>query len=145
MRVLVATDGPWLVDEIVAALGDPDTSFTAVSEGREVAKVVAGSRQRPYDVGLLDLQIGSMGGIAVAMAQRLDESADLVPHVPLLVLLDRFADVHLARRSGAEGWLIKPLDPLRLRRAVRAVTAGGHYHEGWADVQAHRAPITTVG
>ena len=145
MRVLVATDGPWLVDEIVAALGDPDTSFTVVSEGREVAKVVAGSRQRPYDVGLLDLQIGSMGGIAVAMAQRLDESADLAPHVPLLVLLDRFADVHLARRSGAEGWLIKPLDPLRLRRAVRAVTSGGHFHEGWAEVQAHRAPITTVG
>ena len=33
------------------------------------------------------------------------------------MLLDRRADVYLARRSGAEGWLIKPLDPLRLKRA----------------------------
>lgn len=143
MRVLLATDATWVVDEVVAALGDADTSFTVVSEGREVAKVVAGSRERPFDIGILDLQIGSMGGIAVAMAQRLDESTDLVPTMPLLVLLDRFADVHLARRSGAEGWLVKPLDPLRLRRAVRTVTGGGTFHEGWAEVQARRAPLPT--
>ena len=105
-----------------------------------MAKVSAGSRERPFDIGILDLQIGSMGGIAVAMAQRLDESTDLVPKIPLLVLLDRFADVHLARRSGAEGWLVKPLDPLRLRRAVRTVIGGGTFHEGWAEVQARRAP-----
>ncbi|CAN5861813.1 MAG: response regulator [Ilumatobacteraceae bacterium] len=142
MRVLLATDAPWLADEVVAALGDADTSFTVVSEGREVAKVVGASRERPFDIGLLDLQIGSMGGIAVAMAQRLDESGDLVPTIPLVVLLDRFADVHLARRSGAEGWMVKPLDPLRLRRAVRAVTTGGTYHEGWDDVQARRSPIS---
>ena len=45
------------------------------------------------------------------------------------MLLDRVADVHLAKRCGADGWLIKPLDPLRLRRAARAV-AGGGYSEG---------------
>ena len=44
-------------------------------------------------------------------------------------LLDRTADVHLARRSGADGWLVKPLDPLRLRKAVRTVLAGGSYQE----------------
>ena len=54
-----------------------------------------------------------MGGMAVTMALRLDESAGMLPHVPVLMLLDRRADVHLARRSGADGWLIKPLDPLR--------------------------------
>ena len=33
------------------------------------------------------------------------------------MLLDRRADVHLAKRSAADGWLIKPLDPLILQRA----------------------------
>ena len=79
---------------------------------------------------IFDLQIGSMGGMAVTMALRLDESSGRLPHVPVLMLLDRVADVHLARRSGADGWLVKPLDPLRLRRAVRAVLDGGTYHEG---------------
>ena len=45
---------------------------------------------------VLDLQIGSMGGMAVTMALRLDESSGRLPHVPVLMLLDRVADVHLA-------------------------------------------------
>ena len=98
------------------------------TEGREVAGVV--KDREPFDIALLDLQIGSMGGMAVTMSLRLDESSGLLPHVPVLMLLDRVADVHLAKRSGADGWLVKPLDPLRIRRAVRAVTSGGTYREG---------------
>jgi CheY-like chemotaxis protein len=92
-----------------------------------VARAVAA---RKPDVALLDLQMGSMGGIAVAMQQRLDESVGAAPRVPLVLLLDRAADLHLAKRSGADGWLIKPLDALRIRRAVRAVTSGGTVQEG---------------
>ena len=45
------------------------------------------------------------------------------------MLLDRRPDVFLARRSGAEGWLVKPLDPLRLRRADAALLDGGTYYD----------------
>jgi len=57
-----------------------------------------------------------------------------LPHVPILVLLDRTVDIHMARRSGADGWLIKPLDSLRLRRAARAIAGGGCYGEGLPEV-----------
>jgi len=130
--VLLATDAEWLVDDVVAALGDADTSFTVCSDGREVSKQVT-KRMKDgdsFDIAVVDLQIGSMGGIAVTMALRLDASAGNAPDIPILVLLDRVADVHLAKRSGANGWLVKPLDPLRLRRAVRAIVAGGTYTEG---------------
>jgi DNA-binding response OmpR family regulator len=50
------------------------------------------------------------------------------------MLLDREADIHMARRSGADGWLIKPLDALRLRRASRAVAGGACYAEGLPQV-----------
>jgi hypothetical protein len=50
------------------------------------------------------------------------------------MLLDREADIHMARRSGSDGWLIKPLDALRLRRASRAVAGGGCYAEGLPQV-----------
>ena len=46
------------------------------------------------------------------------------------MLLDRSADIFLAQRSAAEGWLVKPLDVIRLRRAVRAVVGGGTYTDG---------------
>ena len=127
MHILLATDVEWIVDEITAALGGPDTSFTVCSEGRLVSDLV---EQRAPDLAILDLQIGSMGGMAVTMALRLDESAGTLPHIRVLMLLDRAADLHLARRSGAEGWIIKPLDPLRLKRAAAAVARGEAYTEG---------------
>ena len=127
MHVILATDADWLVDEVVAALGDSDTSFTVCREGRLVAGLV---KERTPDLVILDMQIGTMGGIAVTMDLRLDESAGTLPHVPIMILLDRDVDVHLARRSGSDGWLIKPLDSLRLRRASRAIAGGGCFAEG---------------
>ena len=127
MHILLATDAQWIVDEVTAALGGADTTFTVCRDGHVVVSVV---EEREPDLAILDLQIGAMGGMAVTMALRLDESAGMLPHVPVLMLLDRRADVHLARRSGAEGWLIKPLDPLRLKRAATAVVRGGTYVEG---------------
>ena len=62
--------------------------------------------------------------------------------MPVLLLLDRVADVHLAKRCGADGWLIKPLDPLRLRRAARAVAAGSRYTEGLVEHAGPGAPTT---
>ncbi|MDA0370803.1 MAG: response regulator [Actinomycetota bacterium] len=131
MHVILATDADWLVDEVVAALGDSDTSFTVCREGRLVAGLV---KERTPDLVILDMQIGTMGGIAVTMDLRLDESAGTLPHVPILIVLDRDVDVHLARRSGSDGWLIKPLDSLRLRRASRAIASGGCFAEGLPEV-----------
>jgi DNA-binding response OmpR family regulator len=37
--------------------------------------------------------------------------------------------VFLARRSGAEGWILKPLDPIRLRKAVTALLEGHTWHD----------------
>jgi two-component system nitrate/nitrite response regulator NarL len=121
VQILVATDADYVVNDVTAALGGPDVSFTVCREGREVSRLVD---EREYDLAILDLQIGSMGGMAVTMGLRLDESSGLCPHVKVLMLLDRHADVHLARRSAADGWLVKPVDALTLKRAVRTILEG---------------------
>lgn len=127
MHILIATDAQWVLDEVTAALGSSATTFEVVTDGRRVAPLVA---ERTPDIAILDLQIGTMGGMAVTMDLRLDHSSGALAPVKVLMLLDRAADIHLARRSGADGWIIKPLDALRLRRAVREITAGGTYTEG---------------
>ena len=137
MHILIATDANWLVDDIVAALGTDDTTFTVCRDGRAVAGQVAAMTP---DLCILDLQVGSMGGMAVTMSLRLDESAGALPRVPILMLLDRRADLHLARRSAADGWLIKPIDSLRLQRAAHAVATGGTYTEG-LDAEAGAVPL----
>jgi DNA-binding response OmpR family regulator len=125
--VLVAADADWVIDEVKAALVDRVTSFTICRQGQDV---VPATLERQPDLAVLDLQIGNMGGMAVCMELHLEESSGRLAHVNVLMLLDRKADIHLARRSGAEGWLIKPLDALRLHKAAAAVLDGGEYREG---------------
>lgn len=132
MHILIATDAQWVVNDVVAALDAPSTTFTIISNGREVATAVAA--QTP-DIAILDMQVGSMGGMAITMDLRLDQSDGRLPKVPVLMLLDRVADIHMARRSGADGWTIKPLDSLRLRKAVTEIAAGGCYAEGLPAVE----------
>lgn len=127
MHILLATDADWIVDEVTNALGGPDDTFTVCRDGRVVTDQI---KARTPDLAIFDLQVGSMGGMAITMSLRLDESAGALPHVPVLMLVDRRADLHLARRCGAEGWLIKPLDALRLKRAAKAIVGGGTYTEG---------------
>ena len=133
MHILIATDAQWVVNDVVAALDAPSTTFQIISNGREVAKAVA--LQAP-DIAILDMQVGSMGGMAITMDLRLDQSDGRLPKVPILMLLDRAADIHMARRSGADGWTIKPLDSLRLRKAVQEIASGGCYAEGLPTVDA---------
>src|SRR5579859_1956560 len=120
-NILIASDGAWLHDKIRSMLAGAGTSMTAVWAGVEVLGAVCDDE---IDLVILDLQIGSMGGMATCLDLRLEEGAGRAPHVPVLMLLDRRADVFLARRSGADGWLVKPLDPIRLRRATSVLLRG---------------------
>jgi len=124
--VVVAADAPWVVDEVKAVLSDPDDHVRVVDAGVEVLPEVVADKP---DLVILDLQIGNMGAMAACMELRLEESAGRIDHVPVLLLLDRRADVFLARRTEAEGWIIKPLDPIRLRKAIRSILAGDGYED----------------
>jgi len=122
--ILVASDAPTLRREIEAVISGPDVEVEAVTSGPEVIAAVA---EESPDLVIVDMQMGNMGGMAVTLELRLQESYDALDHIPVLMLLDRRPDVFLARRSGAEGWLVKPIDPIRLRRAVSALLDGGTF------------------
>jgi CheY-like chemotaxis protein len=124
--IVVASDAPSVRRAIVAVLETPATDIWEVASGPETLAAVA---EEPPDLVIVDLQMGSMGGMAVCLELRLEASYGNLPHVPVLMLLDRRPDVFLAKRSGAEGWLVKPLDPLRLRQATAALLEGGTYFD----------------
>ena len=135
--ILIVSDAPWLRDEVRSVLTEPDTTVREVSRGAEVRPAV---QEKAPDLAILDLQIGKMGGMATCLDLRLEEGAGRLPRVPVLILLDRRADVFLARRAKADGWVVKPLDPMRLSRAIRTVLAGGRYED-----EAYRPPTVPVG
>ena len=138
--VLISSDSAWIRDDVDAVVGGPDTTIRWVQEGAEVLPAV---RDREPDLVVLDLQIGNMGGMATCLELRLEESAARLPHIPVLMLLDRRPDVHLARRSEADGWLVKPLDPIRIRRAVAELLAGRVFEDkAYLPYDASTAPAT---
>ena len=121
-EVLIATDADAVFAEVEAALVDESTTVVRVRTGQAVAGVVAESTP---DLVILDLQIGNMGGIATCIDLRHEAGVGRLPDVPILMLLDRQADVFLAKRSDADGWVVKPLDAFSLRRAATAILDGG--------------------
>jgi DNA-binding response OmpR family regulator len=124
--LVVVSDEDAMVDAIDAAVGGPDVTLRHVRSGVQVLPEL---RRELPDLVILDLQIGRMGGMATCMDLRLEESAGRVGHVPVLMVLDRRADVFLARRCGADGWILKPLDPIRVGQAVRELLDGGCYED----------------
>lgn len=125
-EVLIVSDSASVLDELRSALEDQETSIRELTSGEAVRGDVEADAP---DLVITDLQVGNMGGMAICLDLRLEESGDRIPHVPVIILLDRRADVFLAKRSAAEGWLVKPLDPLRIRRAAKAVLGGGTFHD----------------
>ncbi|WP_419842509.1 response regulator [Candidatus Poriferisodalis sp.] len=118
--VLLATDADWVVEEVAGALCAPDVSFRVVRSGHEVRPAVAASTP---DLVILDFQIGNMGGMATCLDLRLESGVGRLPRLPVLMLTDREADAFLARRSDADAWLVKPLNPLLLRSTAQELLA----------------------
>jgi len=118
--VLVAADAQWVRNQVRAAFVGPGQTVLEVARGQEVRTAVA---QHKPDLVVLDSQIGNMGGIACALDLRLEASANRLPTVPVLLLLDREADRFLAQRTGVSGMLVKPVDAATLRLCARQLSA----------------------
>lgn len=125
-RILLAADSKSVRDEVRSVLADGETSFIEIDRGNNVVEI---AKKQPLDLAILDMQMASMGGIATCLELRLEESGGRLEHIPVLLLLDRRPDVFLARRSGAEGWLIKPLNSVRIKNCVKTLLNGGEYHD----------------
>jgi len=125
--VLVASDAEVVFDMVDSALGSASVDVEWVRQGRGVRQAVIDLEP---DLVVIDLQIGSMGGVAATLDLRNEESGERLYRQQVLLLLDRAADVYIAQQSGADGWLIKPLDAARLQQAAGAVAGGGTWFEG---------------
>ena len=118
--IVVAADAKWVRDLVKSACTAKDQRVVEVTRGQQMRDVVG--RETP-DLVILDMQIGNMGGLAVAIDLRLEGAAGRIPDTSILLLLDREADRFLAKRVDADAELVKPVDPGTLRRTVEQLLA----------------------
>ena len=116
-RILVVADTQWVINDVISALSLPGFEVTQHDDPRTLVAAVV--EQRP-DVVAVDLQVGTMGGMAMTRAIKDAVEAGELPQVPVVLLLDRVADGFLAKRAAANSWLVKPFSPHQLREAVDA-------------------------
>ncbi len=149
-NVLVVADATWVIDEVRAAIEGRGTAVEVARRGQHVLPAVRASMP---DVVVADLQIANMGAMAISLELRHERDAGRLPHVPIVLLLDRLADIYLARRSMVDGWALKPLNALTLRRTVAAAATGDGRFEGideseWPALRAaargEEAPVAPV-
>lgn len=119
-EILLVADLPWVAEAVQAALGGAPYHLATVAEPAEAA---SWCREHAPAVVLVDLQIGSRGGMAVVRDLRAAAQAEGATPPPTVVLLDRSVDAFLARRSGADAWIRKPFSGFALRRLLDRLAA----------------------
>ena len=112
-KVLLVSDSQWVTNNVKAALSLGDWDLEEVDDPRQAANRVG---ETGADAVLVDLQIGSMGGMAVIRDIRASTDEETRPRTVLL--LDRSADDFLARRAGADVAVVKPFTAHELRTAL---------------------------
>jgi DNA-binding response OmpR family regulator len=119
-KILVAADAASIRDELAAALVGPGYEVVGVARGQDVLQAV---KDGDVDLVIADLQVGNMGGFAIAKALHLEEGSGRMAHTPMVLLLDREADKFLGGRAQVEAQLVKPVDAGTIRRLVKRLLA----------------------
>jgi DNA-binding response OmpR family regulator len=114
-RIIVVADEEWTRNDVHAALTEPDYALIDHEDPMTVGEALASKKP---DAVVVDLQVGSKGGMAIA--RELHQQAALAgeEEVPVVLLLDRSADRFLAKRSGVAGWVTKPFTAHDIRTAI---------------------------
>lgn len=112
-KILLVTDSEWVRNDVKAALGVGGWELSELDDPKAAADTAA---QVKADTVAVDMQVGSMGGMAVIRSIRGVMEGSQRPR--LVLLLDRSADQFLARRAGADASVLKPFTAQGFRAAL---------------------------
>lgn len=112
-KVLLVADAAWVVNEVKSSLSLGGWDIEVTSDPRKTIDLVTDTEPQ---VVIVDMQVGSMGGMAVIRAIRGEIDDGDRPR--LVLLLDRSADRFLAGRAGADACVAKPINAADLRGAI---------------------------
>jgi len=120
---LVVSDGSWVVNEVRSTLAVGSWEIEVLDDPRLIEVILEESR---VDAVIVDMQVGSKGGMAIIRSIR--QSTDELSRPRTVLLLDRSADRFLARRAGADASVLKPINASELRSALGMVPVSAVTH-----------------
>lgn len=122
-KIMVVDDSKVMLEMVKAALVEEGHDIVTANDG-DVALEMA--RGMDVDLVLSDINMPNMNGISlVSKLRRIDSYAE----TPVIMLTTESSDYkkNKAKTMGASAWLQKPIDPVRLVKAVNTMLAkAGH-------------------
>jgi DNA-binding response OmpR family regulator len=119
-RIIVIADEAWARNEVHAALTEPDYALIDHTDPATARDILMAENP---DVVVIDLQVGSMGGVAIARELRQQAALAGEDDTPVVLLLDRAADSFIAKRAGVAAWVTKPFTAHDIRTAIEHALA----------------------
>lgn len=119
-NVLLVTDADWVRNDVEAAISDPASSITTIGDPADAA---IEAQSTSYDLFVVDMQVKSMGGMAIVRLLKDAMANASVEKTPILLMLDREADQFLAKRAGADLHLVKPFTAQDFRAAAQSLVS----------------------
>ena len=105
-KILVVDDEPDLVEFVKLRLEANNYDVLVAEDGEQALEVMA---KTTPDLILLDIVLPKMDGHKVCEVIKKDPKFANIP-VLMLTAKDREEDIKLAKKCGAEGYMIKPFD-----------------------------------
>jgi two-component system chemotaxis response regulator CheY len=119
VRILIVDDDPMLRKLLRSTLQSLD--HTNILESRSGQEAMEVCQQNPLDLVFLDIEMpGEMNGIAVLNELRKDERP---VSIIMITAHSTIANVRQAAASKVNGFLVKPLNPERIEKAL------AHFHQ----------------
>ncbi len=123
MKVLIADDHRLFLAAIRQALADAD-DIEIVGEATDGTRVLPLVRRTNPDVVLLDLRMPQMDGLAcIDQLKKYGLDAKIV----VLSAYDDADHIQAAFRRGADGYIVKSINPADLASAIRQATDGTYF------------------
>ena len=120
MRILLVEDDVRLAEVLVEALSDYGYIVDAVSDGELGWEL---SKQEDYSIILLDVMLAKLDG--VSLCQRLRTHGCKAP-ILMMTARDSTADKVVGLDSGADDYVVKPVDLPELLARIRALLRRGN-------------------
>jgi len=118
-RVLVVDDDPMVTRLVRINLELDNFEVEEAWDGRTAMKMM---RENPPDLLVLDIMMPQIDGWEILKLMREDED---LKDLPVVVLTAKVQDEDMARgwSMGADGYIVKPFNPVNLADALRKVLA----------------------
>lgn len=120
-KILIIDDDKGVIEVISNILTGQNYEVVSALDGKEGLEQV---KNESPDLIVLDIRMPSMNGYEFIRTLRADLGSAGQPMIPVIILTAKEEMEEVFRMEGAKGYLVKPVDPVKLTKKIEECLSG---------------------